>query len=55
MTTDTSTYTDNPALRPTVLVNEVMKTVYRPTTPREAPPVRPDATDRIARATTRAA
>jgi len=51
----TNTYTDNPALRPTVLVNEVMKTVYRPTTPREAPPVRPDATDRIARATTRAA
>jgi hypothetical protein len=54
----TNTYNQNPALRPTVLVNAVMKTVYRPTprqTPREVPPVRPDATAPVARTTTRAA
>ena len=53
------TYRDNPALRPTVLLRDVMKTVYRPTvrplTPRETPLVRPDATEPVARTTTRAA
>lgn len=38
----TDTYNQNPALRPTVLVHEVMKTVYVPTS-RELPPARPDA------------
>jgi hypothetical protein len=48
-------YIDNPALRPTVLVHEVMKTVYRPDS-RVLPTARPDATDRrIARETPRAA
>jgi hypothetical protein len=48
-------YIDNPALRPTVLVHEVMKTVYQPEL-RTLPPARPDATDhRIARETPRAA
>ena len=48
-------YLQNPALRPTVLVHEVLKNVYRPT-PRELPPSRPDATEnRIARGTPRAA
>ena len=48
-------YNQNPALRPTVLIHDVMKTVYRPT-PRELPQNRPDATDiRVARETPRAA
>jgi hypothetical protein len=48
-------YTLNPALRPTVLVQEVTKTVYRPT-PRDLPPIRPNATDAcVARETIRAA
>jgi hypothetical protein len=47
-------YIQNPALRPTVLVQEVTKTVYRPT-PRDLPQTRPNATDRVARETTRAA
>jgi hypothetical protein len=48
-------YMKNPALRPTVLVHEVLKNVYRPEA-RALPPARPDATDdRIARATPRAA
>jgi hypothetical protein len=55
----THTYSQNPALRPTVLVHEVMKTVYRPTarlvTPRDVPQVRQDATLPVARTTTRAA
>ena len=46
-------YTQNPALRPTVLVHEVLKNVYRPS---ELPPSRPDATDsNVARETSRAA
>jgi hypothetical protein len=46
-------YTQNPALRPTVLVHEVLKNVYRPS---ELPPARPDATDsNVARETSRAA
>lgn len=49
-----SDYTKNPALRPTILVQEALKNVYR--SPRELPPARPDATDiRIARETPRAA
>ena len=48
-------YSQNPALRPTVLVHEVMKTTYRPT-PRDLPPSRPNATDsHVARETNRAA
>ncbi len=49
------TYAQNPALRPTVLIDEVTKTVYRPAATRELP-VRPDATgNTIARETHRAA
>jgi beta-lactamase class A len=48
-------YLQNPALRPTVLVQEVLKNVYRPS-PREMPPASPDATEnRIARGAPRAA
>ena len=48
-------YNQNPALRHTVLIRDVMKTVYRPTL-RELPQNRPDATDaRVARETPRAA
>jgi hypothetical protein len=52
----TDTYNQNPALRPTVLVHEVMKTVYLPTS-RELPPAptRPSVIDTIARETPRAA
>jgi hypothetical protein len=55
MTTDT--YNLNPALRPTVLVHEVMKTTYAyASTLREMPAARPDATEtRLARETPRAA
>jgi hypothetical protein len=50
-----NTYSQNPALRPTVLIQEVMKTVYRPTIARDVP-ARPDATDHVvARETPRAA
>ena len=48
-------YMENPALRPTVLVHEVLKNVYRPDV-RALPPNRLDATeDRVARETPRAA
>jgi hypothetical protein len=48
-------YTQNPALRPTVLIDQVMMTVYRPTATREMP-ARPDATtESVARETPRAA
>jgi hypothetical protein len=48
-----SNYDQNPALRPTILIQEI-KDVYRPS--RELPPARPDATEpRIARETPRAA
>lgn len=48
-------YIQNPALRPTILVQEVLKNVYRPTS-RDMPSTRPDATeDRVARGTPRAA
>ena len=44
----------NPALRPTVLVHDVLKNVYMPSC--ELPPCRPDATEpRVARETPRAA
>jgi len=46
-------YTKNPALRPTILVNEVLNKVYRPS--REIPQIRPEATPRVARETDRAA
>jgi len=46
-------YTVNPALRPTILVNEVLNKVYRPS--REIPQIRPEATPRVARETDRAA
>ena len=57
----TNAYKYHPALRPTVLVTAVRETVYRPSpptrqiTPREVPPIRPDATLPVARKTTRAA
>jgi hypothetical protein len=45
----------HPALRPTVLAQDVLENVYRPSQ-REEPPVRPDASEnRIARETPRAA
>lgn len=48
-----SNYDQNPALRPTILIQEI-KDVYRPS--RELPPARPDAIEpRIARETPRAA
>jgi len=51
----TDAYNLNPALRPTVLVHEVMKDRYCPA-PRELPTDRPDAIEkRIARETPRAA
>ena len=49
-----STYDQNPALRPTILIQAIKQDVYRPS--RELPPARPDATDdRVARETPRAA
>ena len=48
-----SNYDQNPALRPTILIQGI-KDVYRPS--RELPPARPDATEpSIARETPRAA
>ena len=48
-------YLEHPALRPTILVHEVLKNVYRPAL-RELPANRPDATDEmVARETPRAA
>lgn len=48
-------YEQNPALRPTVLVHEVMKNVYMPSM-RALPPNRPSATEEnVARETPRAA
>ena len=49
-----STYDQNPALRPTILIQAIKQDVYRAS--RELPPARPDATDeRVARETPRAA
>jgi len=55
--TPINTYTQNPALKPTVLLRDLMKNVYRPSvTGEQQPPPRPDATEpRIARETGRAA
>ncbi|HYC51548.1 MAG TPA: hypothetical protein VEB19_10610 [Gemmatimonadaceae bacterium] len=48
-----SNYDQNPALRPTILIQEI-KDVYRPS--RELPPARQDAPEtRVARETPRAA
>lgn len=48
-------YEQNPALRPTILVHEIMKNVYVPSL-RALPPNRPSATDNsVARETPRAA
>ena len=45
------TYDQNPALRPTILIQQIRQDVYRPS--RELPPARPDATEpRLARETT---
>lgn len=46
-------YSQNPALRPTIMVDEVLNKVYRPS--REMPQIRPDATPRVARESDRAA
>lgn len=45
----TNNYNQNPALRPTVLIHEFTKTVYRPSGSRELPPIRPDATLSLSR------
>lgn len=48
------TYDENPALRPTILIQAIKQDVYRAS--RELPPARPDATEiRVARETPRAA
>jgi len=48
------TYEQNPALRPTILIQAIKQDVYRAS--RELPPARPDVTeDRVARETPRAA
>ena len=47
-------YDQNPALRPTTLIQAIKQDVYRAA--RDLPPARPDATDdRVARETPRAA
>ena len=51
----TNTYSQNPALKPTVLLRDLMKNVYRPSGSIEQPPARADATEKIARDTVRAA
>lgn len=48
-------YTQNPALKPTVLLRDLMKNVYRPSGSTELPTSRPNATETIARETVRAA
>lgn len=56
--TPITVYAQNPALKPTVLLRDLMKNVYRPSGAREMPPAPPpeDATEpRIARETGRAA
>jgi hypothetical protein len=49
------TYTNNPALRPTVLARDVLKNVYRPSAPVPVPQPDPRATTPVARETSRAA
>ena len=49
-------YLHHPALKPTVLIHEVTKTVYRPSGARELSQDRPDAIEApVARETSRAA
>jgi len=49
-------YLQNPALKPTVLLRDLMKNVYRPSGSLEKPQARPAAKEnRIARETVRAA
>lgn len=49
-------YLQNPALRPTILIGDLPKTVYLPTMVRELPQTRPIATSQlVARETPRAA
>lgn len=49
-------YTENPALKPTVLIQALMKNVYRPNGVQPLPQGRPDAIDaQVARETDRAA
>ena len=48
------TYTNNPALRPTVLARDVLKNVYRPSGP-VAVDNRPSPNENTARETNRAA
>jgi hypothetical protein len=51
-----SYYTENPALKPTVMIHALMKNVYRPSEARELPQNRSEATDdTVARETSRAA
>jgi hypothetical protein len=54
-TMNLNTYSQNPALKPTVLLRDLMKNVYRPSGSIERPPARPDAIEKIARDTVRAA
>ena len=50
------TYTNNPALRPTVLARDVLKNVYRPSGPVQVPPQLQHSTERATtRETNRAA
>ena len=49
-------YTQNPSLKPTVLLRDLMKNVYRPSGSTKEPQARPAAIEsRIARETVRAA
>jgi hypothetical protein len=49
------TYTNNPALRPTVFARDVLENVYRPSGPIAVPQPDPRATIPVARETSRAA
>ena len=49
------TYTNNPALRPTVLARDVLKNIYRPSGPVAVVPPRSDTNEPTARETNRAA
>ena len=49
------TYTNNPALRPTVLARDVLENVYRPSGPVVVPQPGPCPTEPVARETSRAA
>ena len=49
------TYTQNPALRPTVLARDVLKNVYRPSGPVQIQKSVPDSSERESREQNRAA